>query len=865
MKKRYQAQKRFSGNALIKAKTCEEPLLRTYLIDISNQNISAIDYCKYLIKNNPDIEIAEPYNSNQLFRHVPNDPQVSQQTMLEVIKAYDAWEYWKGDTNTVIGVSDNGVNQDHEDIIGNLYNNNGQKGYSLTDGGNITKNVGDPHGLEVAGIACASTNNQKGVAGVGYKCRLFPFKTATDDDPGNIEYGYESIIKAANMGFIKVLNCSWGTSKTFSQIEQSIIDYAISRDVAIVAAAGNRRHEDYPIYPAAYTGVLSVGETNLNDQLTSTSSIGDFLGIMAPGLGNYSCTGNGNSDYISLEGGTSYSSPVVAGALGLVRSKYPELSPRESIEFLRQCGDDIKAVQSGDEGFLLPKRLNLLKAMQISPKSIPSIRPIEYIYKRNDGSIADRIKVGDTLSLTIKTRNYLGSANNLKFTLSIKNSDARYIQLIDSVVNVAFYNEYESKDLSTFKFIVKESYYTRLFLRFDISGENGYTDLFLKSILTNPSVKTFENEAFAFTAADNGRLGYNGFEQHTNSESTYDLEGVGINLKPYGTLIASRAGFVAVKPNNILTSIYGYGKWDSDFQNIKKLEEPNPNTVVFADLDSYVQPHTQMGIEVEAKFSLPIQDQSMARAELKVKNTSSSAFNDFAFGYYFDWDIGYQGGDNQISNIDSVLPLKYKNERGGAQLIFREPAEGNTFPYVATAIATDQAGAIAQSAGFSRDSYDSDNYDCTFAISALNSDKSLQTTMVGDIANMMGAKFPGAFNAGEDRRCVICFGADYDLNRLYENLKRCLDTTYVGVNEIDNSDNISIYPNPAKDYIVVNNVESLENTTLTLYNSIGELVYSENMFGKNTRINLTNLPNGIYFLMLNSGNKSKAKYISIYK
>ena len=60
-------------------------------------------------------------------------------------------------------------------------------------------------------------------AGVGGKSKIFPIRIGSiKTSVGNTYYDYESIIYAAIRGF-DVINCSWGTPKTYSDIEQSAI------------------------------------------------------------------------------------------------------------------------------------------------------------------------------------------------------------------------------------------------------------------------------------------------------------------------------------------------------------------------------------------------------------------------------------------------------------------------------------------------------------------------------------------------------------------------------------------------------------------------------------------------------------------
>ena len=78
--------------------------------------------------------------------------------------------------------------------------------------------------------------------------------------------------------------------------------------------------------------------------------------------------------------------------------------------------------------------------------------------------------------------------------------------------------------------------------------------------------------------------------------------------------------------------------------------------------------------------------------------------------------------------------------------------------------------------------------------------------------------------------------------------------------------NILVSPNPFKDYIVVNSDFTGEDNTIQIIDIKGKIVYDSNLtFGKNsTKIYLSNLQSGIYFVKINSGSiKKTLKFIKI--
>tara|TARA_Y100000385_G_C13098960_1_gene643196 strand:+ start:642 stop:1316 length:675 start_codon:yes stop_codon:yes gene_type:complete len=74
--------------------------------------------------------------------------------------------------------------------------------------------------------------------------------------------------------------------------------------------------------------------------------------------------------------------------------------------------------------------------------------------------------------------------------------------------------------------------------------------------------------------------------------------------------------------------------------------------------------------------------------------------------------------------------------------------------------------------------------------------------------------------------------------------------TILGINDFNIKDNITLFPNPASDFIQI--VELTETESYKIYNAIGAIVHS-GQASNSVKIDIQNLTNGIYFLKFDNG------------
>jgi hypothetical protein len=75
----------------------------------------------------------------------------------------------------------------------------------------------------------------------------------------------------------------------------------------------------------------------------------------------------------------------------------------------------------------------------------------------------------------------------------------------------------------------------------------------------------------------------------------------------------------------------------------------------------------------------------------------------------------------------------------------------------------------------------------------------------------------------------------------------------VGINELHDNSNVSVYPNPCNEKLTVSiNDNTYEEHTLKLIDVLGKEVYSANTYNKTIEVNCSNFSKGIYVIILSS-------------
>ena len=412
--------------------------------------------------------------------YIPNDPRWNQQWFLPNIEAdlaYDLWDIDGGDIpgqtsngEIIVAVADDAIDWDHPDLINNIWQNLGEDadgdgvvlvqngntwafdpgdingvdddgdgyidnfiGWDLADDDNnpTYPNSNLSHGTMVSGCVSGSTNNGTGVASVGWSVKIMPFRCS--EDGTYIEYGYNGILAAAQMG-ANVINCSWGG---FGGGTQSVINTAYNTYGSIIVASSGNGGEDgntnFDLHnPSGLNNVISVTATGPGDNFNCWATAGSTVDLGAPGESIWTTTlgGGYGSAY-----GTSFSSPITAGAIALLWSRFPEADQTWIEERIINSTDvysDMEGSCGGTSlvGMLGSGRLNVFKALSAGIFPSLSIDDINY---QNDTDGDGVFNPGEQVKVKLIIANGEGWADADNVFATISTEDDRIV-FVDNII-----------------------------------------------------------------------------------------------------------------------------------------------------------------------------------------------------------------------------------------------------------------------------------------------------------------------------------------------------------------------------------------------------------------------------------------------
>lgn len=265
--------------------------------------------------------------------------------------APSAWDYIWGDPNVTIALIDDGFDLQHTDFatdgkIRSPYDASQQ---------DVDPNpyyFSDNHGTSCAGVALARRGGGVSV-GIAPDCSFMPIRHAGQLGDFNEALAfYHAYTQGAD-----VISCSWGPPDAednafwpMPSLTRLVVDLCAvrgrgGRGIPIFFAAGNGNEPlDLDGY-ANYKNVIAIAASTNEDRKAYYSDYGNNVWVCAPSSGGtrgiFTTDRRGSlgyswwSDYTDNFGGTSSSTPLVAGIAGLMLSVHPRLRVSQIKRILR--------------------------------------------------------------------------------------------------------------------------------------------------------------------------------------------------------------------------------------------------------------------------------------------------------------------------------------------------------------------------------------------------------------------------------------------------------------------------------------------------------------------------------------------------
>jgi hypothetical protein len=269
-------------------------------------------------------------------------------------KVIDAWKRLgnRGSSDITIAIVDNGFDLKHPDISDNI-----TKPFDFWTNSNqfSADGFGFSHGTPCAGVALGRVNGT-GMVGAAPNSKFMPLSGTS--------FGWratENIFNYCIKNGADIISCSWGTTDTsfaLNSMKEAAITKAATQGrnglgSVVLFAVGND-DLDYVSYYSVHPDVIAVAASTSRDEHAFYSNRGPEVTICAPSNGDWPIIapkaswdtghwfdGHSRSSQHKHFGGTSSSTPLVAGICALMLSANPKLTGKQVKEILIKTADKI--------------------------------------------------------------------------------------------------------------------------------------------------------------------------------------------------------------------------------------------------------------------------------------------------------------------------------------------------------------------------------------------------------------------------------------------------------------------------------------------------------------------------------------------
>jgi len=417
-------------------------------------------------------------------QQTPQDKTDNAVWSVSQIMVPEVWEKGFRGRDVVVAVIDTGVNYNHADLQGNMWEHPDfpQHGYNTYDDNHNTL---DPtgHGTHVAGTIAGNGASGFGT-GVAPEASIMAMRVLGGSAHGAEAGVWEGIEFAVEHG-AHILNLSLGWSPEWDPdftMWRTVMDNTLSAGVIAAVASGNEGSINTPLEEVRTPGnvpppwlhpdqtltggtsaVISVGATNFNNLLASFSSKGPVTwediapyndypydpemglirpDVVAPGQSITSLAYDNLTGYTELSG-TSMASPAVAGVMALLLSKNPYLTPSEMGQIVEETSHSFSGAKNNRYG---SGRVNAYEAIAATPYLGVSNINIDDSEGNDDGLI----NPGEHIFLDLHLTNTMDDNFEDLYLEATTSSD--YITLIDE--DPVAMGDIDSQENTTFEQLI---------------------------------------------------------------------------------------------------------------------------------------------------------------------------------------------------------------------------------------------------------------------------------------------------------------------------------------------------------------------------------------------------------------------------
>lgn len=242
---------------------------------------------------------------------LPNDPLLAEQRNFEATRLPVLWARTGWNSSNLVVVLDSGIDIAHPEFA-NL-NLVAWRDFVQSEPHPIDENG---HGTAVMSVLAAGIDDGLGIAGTA--AGPVAVGRVLDRDASGRISNLIAGLRWANELHPAIISLSLGTESYSAALHLAVAE-VVRSGTLVVAAAGNSGSNTV-LYPAAFAEAIAVGSVNSSGARSAFSPTSDRVDILAPGEEIVVAQPDGAYKVVS---GTSFSTPLIAGALSLGEQFYP--------------------------------------------------------------------------------------------------------------------------------------------------------------------------------------------------------------------------------------------------------------------------------------------------------------------------------------------------------------------------------------------------------------------------------------------------------------------------------------------------------------------------------------------------------------